>query len=263
MIRIDKTGCDTPNTLLTLGVAQRQLDCDAYCADYVRVSPARNEVFSRFVFDSEIYGAIDVKTSLLTLQSGKCCFCEARMLHVDDGDVEHFRPKGMWKQGNGADIHYPGYYWLAYDWNNLYLSCGKCNQRNKLSKFPIDPNSTRALDHNDDISLEVPLFVDPGDLNDDPENHIEFHNQYISPKTDKGLSTITEIGLDRPELDEDRWSVLDKLIGLENSYLLTCGYPPEAQCLENFLDRLRPHFLGSEEYSNMIRCRFKQYEALL
>jgi hypothetical protein len=41
-------------------------------------------------FKADIYGHPQVKDSLLTLQNGKCCFCEAQINHVSYGDVEHF-----------------------------------------------------------------------------------------------------------------------------------------------------------------------------
>lgn len=51
--------------------------------------------------------------------------------------VEHFRPKGGWRQSPGQPIEQPGYYWLAYEWSNLFLACGPCNSRHKRNLFPL------------------------------------------------------------------------------------------------------------------------------
>lgn len=73
-----------------------------------------------FNFNNKIYGAKDVKGTLIDIQNYKCAFCEARIGHIDDGDVEHFRPKKGFIQIEGDKLTRPGYYWLAYDWDNLF-----------------------------------------------------------------------------------------------------------------------------------------------
>src|SRR5690606_19607561 len=88
-------------------------------------------------FDSGIYGHTNIKTELINNQSGKCAFCEQHILSISYGDVEHFRPKGGYKQNYKDSLHKPGYYWLAYDWDNLLFCCQKCNQRYKKNYFPL------------------------------------------------------------------------------------------------------------------------------
>lgn len=68
-------------------------------------------------FRGDIYGHQSVKRQLIADQHGKCCFCETKI--GPDGDVEHFRPKAAWCQGDGEPLNWPGYYWLAYEWSNL------------------------------------------------------------------------------------------------------------------------------------------------
>ena len=110
---------------------------DEYNAD-----PAAFDAGSKkFEFDSGLYGHKSIKTKLKSLQSKKCCFCEAKVPHIAHGDIEHFRPKGGYKQKDDDDLGRPGYFWLAYDWKNLYFSCQLCNQRHKKNLFPLkDPN---------------------------------------------------------------------------------------------------------------------------
>ncbi len=76
---------------------------------------------------SSVYGHRAVRSALAACQFGKCCFCESKIQHVMSGEVEHFRPKGGVRQRRSDPLDRPGYYWLAYDWSNLLLSCQSCN----------------------------------------------------------------------------------------------------------------------------------------
>jgi uncharacterized protein (TIGR02646 family) len=258
MIHIDKSTVPIPHVLTTLGQIQRQIDENAYNAnpsDYQASSP--NEPTEKISFDSNIYGAPSVKDSLITIQHGKCCFCESKMRHVSDGGVEHFRPKGRWKQVNGTPTNYPGYYWKAYDWDNLYLACQRCNEREKLDLFPLQVGSPRATNHTIDIAHEKPTFIDPG--NEDPEVHIYFFGPYISHYDERGKVTIEELGLQRSDLQERREEKLDDLLAIEDCYISSLGLPNESKTRTHFYKRLRHYTSGLGEYSNMMKCNFSKY----
>ena len=178
MIQIrNKIGSDVPDVLIEKGVQER----DKLINDY-------NSGKRIFSFDNEIYGDEAVKEALIKLQGYKCCFCEAHIGHIDDGDIEHFRPKAGWVQDN-EPINKPGYYWLAYDWDNLFLSCTKCNQRNKKNHFPLQTPDTRAKNHNEDINNEDHLFIHP--VNDDPEIYIEFNEEVPEPVNNNFRGDVT------------------------------------------------------------------------
>jgi hypothetical protein len=66
----------------------------------------------------------------------------------------------------------PGYYWLAYEWNNLFLACQLCNQLFKKNLFPLLDPTTRAASHKDNVENEKPAFIDP--TIDDPKNLFPF-----------------------------------------------------------------------------------------
>jgi uncharacterized protein (TIGR02646 family) len=157
-----------------------------------------------FEFKSSIYAAKSVKNALIKAQSKKCCFCESRITHIDYGDVEHFRPKGGFRQQRGEPLTKPGYFWLAYQWSNLFLSCSLCNQRYKENVFPLADQSKRARSHHDDVADEAPLFIHPSD--DDPREFIGFREEiiYAIDGNDRGTVTIRELGLDRDDLNEMR-----------------------------------------------------------
>jgi uncharacterized protein (TIGR02646 family) len=117
----------------------------------------------------------EIKNSLEQLFYGKCAYCEWKV--GVDWDVEHFRPKGRVVE---VPSH-AGYYWLAYNWKNLYMACTTCNQprkvgeskaSGKLDQFPLESGSPRAMDHDFDLSLEQCLLIDP--CKENTEDYIAF-----------------------------------------------------------------------------------------
>ena len=82
--------------------------------------------------DDGVYAHAEVRKSLEKLFFDKCAYCEWKPTGGSDWDVEHYRPKGRVYENE----HHPGYYWLVYTWNNLFLSCTHCNQK-RLSLIHI------------------------------------------------------------------------------------------------------------------------------
>jgi uncharacterized protein (TIGR02646 family) len=158
----------------------------------------------KFEFDRTIYAHESVKRDLLQMQHEKCAFCEAKPLHVSDGDVEHFRPKAAVRQHDSDALHRPGYYWLAYEWENLLFACERCNRRHKKSFFPLADPSRRVQTHRDAVTGEAPVFIDPSA--EDPRLYISYR-QHVPIAVDgnvRGEQTIESLGLRRPELNADR-----------------------------------------------------------
>jgi uncharacterized protein (TIGR02646 family) len=155
-------------------------------------------------FDKTIFGAASVKNALRKAQHDKCAFCEAKITHVSYGDVEHYRPKAGFVQQKGESLGRPGYYWLAYEWSNLFLSCQLCNQRFKRNLFPLRDPTRRATTHQDDLTAEEPLLIDPGMI--DPTIHILWKDEYPEaiPGSQEGQASIEILGLQREELAQQR-----------------------------------------------------------
>ena len=207
-----------------------------------------------FEFKEEIYNNVEVKQHLIRLQNGKCCFCESKINHISSGDIEHFRPKKGWVQDQGK-INKPGYYWLAYEWDNLLFCCEICNRSFKKNHFPISEISKRALNHNGDLSSEVALFVHPVD--EDPEQFIEFEQEQIKPVNNniRGKSTIQKIGLDRAPLNERR---LEKLNQLKTLFcILDINLEQKDKAVQMITKRYESSLLDETEYASMIRCFFR------
>lgn len=197
MIRIEK-----PKTAPEKLTSEGQVNTDFHIQEYNQSPQDYQSGKKKFSFSNKIYGDSSVKQALILAQHKKCCFCE-RLIGYS-GDIEHFRPKSAYSQTKGRKIERPGYYWLAYTWDNLYLSCNDCNQRQKKNLFPLADPLTRAQLNNNDITLENPLFVNPGHEN--PSQHIGFRGEvpYAVPESIKGEPTIKILKLDREDLNEWR-----------------------------------------------------------
>jgi uncharacterized protein (TIGR02646 family) len=148
---------------------------------------------------SEIYGHSDIKTILRKSQFGKCAFCESNVAAIAHGDIEHYRPKKYWIQNDRTGEKGPGYYWLAYNFNNLLFSCQICNQRFKKNYFPIRRSEFRCLNHHYSANLikEKPFYVNP--LLENPKFLIKFSGAEAKgiDKNHRGKKTIDSLGLNR------------------------------------------------------------------
>ena len=73
----------------------------------------------------------ETKQILHEYQHGKCCYCERRRDTNAEADIEHFRPKLEVTENS----EHPGYWWLAYEWNNLLFVLGRLNRPISLDRF--------------------------------------------------------------------------------------------------------------------------------
>lgn len=157
-------------------------------------------------YDSR-YKSDDIKNKLREIYHGKCAYCETS---VEQFDVEHFRPK----RG--------GYYWLAYSWDNLLLSCPICNVA-KGNSFPTS-NAPVVYDKNRDVMglfhhlssvydlLEKPLLVNPEVAETDIILSQVFNKQgHVFSENTRMAKTIEICKLDRKSLRERRKEIWDDL----------------------------------------------------
>ncbi len=172
-----------------------------------------------------IYRHIQVRIALKKLFHEKCAYCETKITAGSDWDVEHFRPKG----GVAENPAHPGYYWLTYEWTNLYPSCTHCNQRRKDrprwgdltmtgaggkgDQFPLEKEEARAMSHLDDIRQEQPILLDP--CFDVPEDHLSFDvTGQITNINDsrKGIVSIGVFHLTRRRLRDARREIVNETV---------------------------------------------------
>lgn len=219
MIRIIKSN-RIPKKLLDAGQdldTENRLAYDANSATYSIKS---------FSISPDVYGHHTVKKKLKEDQHTKCCYCEDKRLN-DCGQVEHFRPKSGYVAVKGQSLIRPGYYWLGYNWTNLYFICSECNWR-KSAYFPIVNERERLKSHHDanKIDQEKPLILDPGGAKD-PRDHIVFERELVEGITPFGEETIKACGLNREDLNELRRKLISN-IECRATILKTTGSSPQA-----------------------------------
>lgn len=144
----------------------------------------------------------------------KCAYCETK-IEGFIGDAEHFRPKGRVRvkleddtseivktvDENKVQIQHPGYFWLAYHWQNLLPSCQLCNRYSgKKDLFPVEKSHVAVkrltvaeiadlIEKITQSSRAADIFyLEPRDLDvfegrlllhpyyDDPEKHLYFQS---------------------------------------------------------------------------------------
>lgn len=241
MIRIYRS--DVPGVLVSRGAARTRADCAAYEAD----PDAYCCGDASFEANAKIYGHDRVKAALLGAQQGKCCYCERKIRASDYGDVEHFRPKGAVRQSENFPEERPGYYWLAYQWSNLLISCSVCNTSRKRTFFPLEDPLQRARSHLDDLARERPCLIDPAA--EDPRDHIRYDGDAPYALTARGHATIERLNLRRGDLLERRQALLRILTLLRSAAEALGPSAPEALEANAHMQRLAAR---SEEFSAMV-----------
>ena len=246
-----------PPVLLTRGLAERRRICRAY----LRASAKYDSGQKVFALDSSIYGHDEVKAALRAAQHDKCAFCESQVTHIAHGDIEHFRPKRGFTQRAADPLGRPGYYWLAYSWDNLLFACQLCNQRHKKNEFPLANPASRARCHRDDVSVEQPMFINPLS-GEDPAASLSFREEVPFHKNKRGKETIRALGLKRTPLQEKRKERLDLLrLAFFVAYALD---PNEAalvpQDVQRARDLLRRAISDAGEYAAMVRAAIPRWE---
>jgi len=155
---------------------------------------------------------------------GQCAYCETIVTDNTRGEIEHYRPKSSVQDENWSPVQrpgvdgpedHPGYYWLAYEWQNLLLSCMLCNQvgpqraYGKGTRFPVA--GQRAWEPGQEGAEEA-LLLNP--CVDDPTEHLRFlpESGLLKPLTDRGRVTIELCGLNLRGLPEGRKRNYDDVI---------------------------------------------------
>jgi uncharacterized protein (TIGR02646 family) len=210
---------------------------------------------------------------LLALFNGKCAYCETDIVSNQPGDVEHFRPKGRVVDDNFKPVRvkyrrwgetdHAGYYWLAYDWDNLFPSCIDCNRyrkhgtgadagAGKADRFPVE--GPRALEPDDELK-ESALLINPSI--DDPAAHLQFLDTgEIVAVTAKGKQTLQHLGLNRREgLLKARKIAFGSARSLLKDYYSAVAN--ESEDANELRERINNIWSGREPYTAMQRLGFE------
>lgn len=173
---------------------------------------------------NDIYAHQQVRMALEKLFEYKCAYCE-NYLEESGWNVEHYRPKGRVAKRND----HPGYYWLIYEWNNLFPSCIPCNQKRKdlpmwedktlglsggkADHFPINDENYRAMKPEDPLDNENPLLINP--CQDNPEEYLTFDvlGEIIAlMDEEKAIESIKTFNLNRKRLKRKRKIIIEVAI---------------------------------------------------
>jgi uncharacterized protein (TIGR02646 family) len=215
-------------------------------------------------FPFTIYRLPEVSAALEELFHGKCAYCEVHFLPTSLIGVEHFRPKSSVTESP----EHPGYWWLASDWENLLISCHKCNMSSietgertgKGNRFPLDNEAERGFNPGEE-SREQPLLLNP--CVDAPELHLVFEETgRVVSDTLRGQASITVLGLNRVALVEARRSAAARVrstigfiesLQMDNESLKLDNNPPARDIVRRFLAELRMMTEDSQEFAGLKR----------
>jgi hypothetical protein len=166
--------------------------------------------------NDELWGRLK-KWFLIHVFANKCAYCEGKYEAHAPQHAEHWRPKEAVTEPDtsGREVRvtrdgltHPGYWWLAYDWQNLVPACFYCNTgEGKGTKFPIDGTYVFSPEEGRDVptldAIEKPWLLHPW-FGRNPEKHIGFYEDgtaYAKRRGDEhAYWTITVMDLNREDL---------------------------------------------------------------
>jgi hypothetical protein len=199
MIRLQRT--PPPATLLGKQVGSAYRKADRFFAQ--RDSAARRR---RFEFDKTLVLNRDVSGALWATANGRCSFCNTAGRQEADLRAHRLRPPqdAVAADGRTSRRHY---WWLAYEWENLFLACAVCRTA-QGSKFPTERRRVRVGTRENLAERERPYLIDP--TAEDPEPHLAYLDTgEVVWRDERGLVTIETFDLNRPQLVIERREQID------------------------------------------------------
>lgn len=148
-----------------------------------------------------------IRNPLFDMFRGKCAYCESYVSN-EESSVVNFRPRSGAVNLDGA-ISSDHYWWLAYEWANLYLACPTCNNL-KGARFPVTGKRAEAHSFEDLLNDEKPQLLDP--CLDYPEDELIYiEGGSMASDTERGRTTIQVLSLNRSDLVAKRRGQLARL----------------------------------------------------
>lgn len=176
---------------------------------------------------------------------------EIRIRQIPRSGFRSIVPIADYRQSAKDKLKKPGYFWLAYDWDNLFFACEVCNRRNKKTLFPLREDKNRCISYAGDLNQEEPLFINPEIEN--PEDFISFRGEIVFAIDGnlRGKITIEGAGLDRVELEGNRKTTLEKIKRLYEIANATPELPQSKEAIEYLYNECASE---THEYSSMIKA---------
>ncbi|MBK9258255.1 MAG: hypothetical protein IPM54_00280 [Polyangiaceae bacterium] len=197
----------------------------------------------------------------MELEYAKCAWCERVLRWKSELDVEHYRPKAEVTCWDGSpplvsdvgpkEVYVgPGYWWLAFSWDNYSLSCSPCNRGFKRNLFPVmEPRAACT----EGVELtEKALLLDPGSafrVRDHFRWTVDGHVEGVS---EEGRATIITCGLNRRDLVVRRLKVaLD--VNETTDMLIRSSQSSRRDDMRSARKRLMRLGDRREEFTSMVR----------
>jgi hypothetical protein len=201
----------------------------------------------------------------------KCWYTECKSPGADN-DIDHFRPKGRVRE----DRTHPGYYWLAFDWRNMRLSCQRANRPRiapgaliaggKSTHFPLLATGVRARAPGDDLTREHPALLDPTDPGDPvlltfrPNGEIDLSPDFrgVAVAEAKLNASLLGLHLNWPKFVEGRltlYNLVERTIerGRREAPVDFHGWPTASEAFKDAIRDLRRFMDPRSEYSAAAR----------
>ena len=155
----------------------------------------------------------------------KCWYTESENPGTDD-DIDHFRPKGRVAECR----EHGGYWWEAFNWRNLRLSCHRANRlrgnpetgrtQGKGDHFPVVAEEERWMTP-EEPCLERPILLDPTDPADpplvtfSPDGRVALSSAHVGTKVlrERFETSRIHLHLDWPRFVEDRRNLYVRILG--------------------------------------------------
>jgi uncharacterized protein (TIGR02646 family) len=247
--RLHRSGI-VPPTLATKGARTT--------ADHVlrrEATPAADLTFP------EHWNEPDVRGALHAMQGWACAHCQ-RALENSRGDVDHFRPKK-----GGEHAGHPGYWWLAYATDNLFLTCRVCNSTYKRNLFPLEPGALRADVHSPSgCAAEARILVDPVEDPVDRWIRVDWmeseHEALVKPVTSLPANSTArrraEASIDFFRLNKDQEVLRERIEAIREAarairrnddearlrvHRLACRFLAHGAAVHNFVEDCAPEWL--------------------
>jgi uncharacterized protein (TIGR02646 family) len=204
----------------------------------------------------------EVKKTLWEHHDHKCCYCERKRDLKRESDVEHFRPKAAVAE----DKDHPGYWWLAYDWENYFFSCKLCNQAYKKEHFPLLPDGKRAYKTEDPLSDEKQVLIHP--IDEEPAEFIGFDWQHAKSVLVKavglddhyrGHQTVNELtGINDPVVMRERAEIIPELQGIAQ-VLIFAKFQNNQPLIKEYSERIKQETSSHKEFAGFRRAFFRAW----
>ncbi|MFT5874374.1 MAG: hypothetical protein ACI8WT_003335 [Clostridium sp.] len=166
----------------------------------------------------------EILKNLKHMYGGCCCYCEGKPGSVSYAEIEHFKPKSIFKE-------------LCFDYSNLHYSCKRCNlaKGNKINSIMFNP------------------------IDDDPEDYINYIGEIaVSIDIDElGTEMIDVLKLnERSDLKEERSKYFSKFT--RDFELIVKALQEVDIFTEQSINLIKPFI---NEFINVVECKSKHGES--